>query len=160
MRICVYHRQLALSKRSAVGTQDLTKSFRWNQADSFRVRISDSASDSYRRCMHPPAGRNSSANTVLGIVSQQHDIQELMRVLFDALERYVILDHTYWLSSPRPVPMSIVALRLMPYVSCCCRIRACLLRWYRTFQSQDGTSEQAGITSMYQGTLGDYLRFE
>lgn len=45
--------RLALTKRSAVGTQDLTKSFRWNAAESFR----------------------------------QHDIQELMRVLFDALER-------------------------------------------------------------------------
>lgn len=44
--------RLLLSRRPSVGTKDLTHSFRWNAAESFR----------------------------------QHDIQELMRVLFDAIE--------------------------------------------------------------------------
>eukprot|EP01006_Ploeotia_vitrea_P038009 TRINITY_DN66192_c8_g1_i3.p1 TRINITY_DN66192_c8_g1~~TRINITY_DN66192_c8_g1_i3.p1 ORF type:complete len:1232 (+),score=694.70 TRINITY_DN66192_c8_g1_i3:155-3850(+) len=50
--------RLALSRRGAVGTKELTHSFNWSSAEAFR----------------------------------QHDIQELMRVLFDALERTLHLD--------------------------------------------------------------------
>lgn len=75
--------RLAQSSRGAVPTKELTTSFCWTNADSFKV--SQSISQSVTACCTTFARRISNLIS-LALSYQQHDVQELMRVLFTALE--------------------------------------------------------------------------
>ena len=65
--------RLALTNRGAVDTVALTKSFGWTQSDSFKAGVAMTRS-------------SMSSIVIMRFAVQQHDVQELMRVLFTALE--------------------------------------------------------------------------
>ena len=72
--------RLLLSVRPAVTTSALTHSFRWNAAEAFRVMI---------EYCHLFYSFVVVCCCVYLLSNQQHDVQELMRVLFSALEKSV-----------------------------------------------------------------------